>query len=96
MTKSARTWVRAPKGPIPKAVRDALRVRLEKHVRAKWNERCHAVSIRFRGAFAYIDAFPLERVVGWGDGRVENRHVTDPPANGITWTTKKSASSDAR
>jgi hypothetical protein len=57
---SPRGWGRAPAGPIPKAVQDELRRRLEKHVSSKWKERCREVNVRFRGAFAYVDAFPLE------------------------------------
>ena len=58
---SSRGWGRAPGGPIPEAVQDELRRRLEKHVSSKWNERCREVKVRFRGVFAYVDAFPLER-----------------------------------
>ncbi len=60
MTKASWVWVRAPRGPIPKAVQDALRARLEKRARAKWKGRCRGVVVRFRGAYAYVDAFPLE------------------------------------
>jgi hypothetical protein len=59
MAKSAETWVWASKGPIPKHVQDALRSRLEKHARTKWKGRCREVIIRFRGAFAYIDALAV-------------------------------------
>lgn len=44
---------------IPQAVRDMLRARLERHVSAQWKHQCREVAIRFRGAFAYVDAFPL-------------------------------------
>ncbi|MBI4737798.1 MAG: hypothetical protein HY766_17335 [candidate division NC10 bacterium] len=33
---------------------------MEKHVRAHWTDRCREVVVRFRGAFAYVDAFPLQ------------------------------------
>ena len=33
---------------------------LQKHARTKWKQRCRAIVVRFRGAFAYVDAFPLE------------------------------------
>jgi hypothetical protein len=36
---------------------EALRVRLERHARTKWKEQCREVVIRFRGPFAYVDAF---------------------------------------
>jgi len=59
MPKAAKTWGWAPRGPIPKHVQDALRARLEKHARTKWKGRCRDVIIRFRGAFAYVDVYPM-------------------------------------
>ena len=47
--------------PIPQAEQHALRVRLEQHVRTNWSEQCRGIAVRFRGAFAYVDAFPLDR-----------------------------------
>lgn len=38
-----------------------MRARLEQHVRTHWKDRCRGVVVRFRGAFAYVDAFPLSR-----------------------------------
>ena len=61
MSRASYVWVRKPHGPIPKAVRDQLRVRLARHVRTKWKGRCREVAIRFRGAYAHIDAFPAKR-----------------------------------
>lgn len=46
----------APTGRIPEGIRAALRARLERHARTHWTERCQAVVVRFRGAFAYVDA----------------------------------------
>jgi hypothetical protein len=40
-------------------VQSALRARLERHVRTHWKDRCREVVVRFRGTFAYVDAFPL-------------------------------------
>lgn len=60
---SPRGQGRTSGGPIPESVQDELRRRLEQHVSAEWKERCQAVKVRFRGAFAYVDAFPLERNV---------------------------------
>ena len=57
MAKRQWLWVRVPRGPIPKVAQDALRARLERHVRTKWKEQCREVVVRFRGAFAYADAF---------------------------------------
>lgn len=59
MRKSAKTWVWAPTGPIPRHVQEALRSRLENHARTKWKGRCRGIVVRFRGAFAYIDAFAV-------------------------------------
>jgi len=42
-------------------VQAALRARLEKYVSAHWKDRCRQIVVRFRGAFAYVDAFPLHR-----------------------------------
>lgn len=54
-------WVKAkPKG-IPPAARYALQARLEKHAQKHWRQQCREVIVRFRGAFAYVDAFPRER-----------------------------------
>ncbi len=59
MPESAKAWPGAPRGPIPKRTQDALRARLEKHARTEWMGRCRDVIIRFRGAFAYIDALAV-------------------------------------
>jgi hypothetical protein len=56
-----RIWVRVPRGPIPEAVQGALRARLERHAQTAWKDRCRAVVIRFRGAYAYVDALPSGR-----------------------------------
>ena len=58
--ESAWVWVRAPRGPIPKTVQNVLRAKLERRVRRKWNGRCRSVVVRFRGNYAYVDAFPQE------------------------------------
>jgi hypothetical protein len=59
MAKSSRVPPRPRKGSIPNAVQSALRARLERHVRTHWKHRCREVVVRFRGTFAYVDAFPL-------------------------------------
>jgi len=56
-----KVWVWAPKGPIPRVVQEALRARLEAHARRHWKDRCRGIIVRFRGAYAYIDAFPVTR-----------------------------------
>jgi hypothetical protein len=57
MTKRQWVWFRVPRGPIPKVAQNALRVRLERHARTKWKDQCREVVVRFRGPFAYVDAF---------------------------------------
>jgi hypothetical protein len=57
--RPAKVWVWAPKGPIPKAAQDALRARLDAHVGRKWKGRCRGIIVRFRGAYAYVDAFAV-------------------------------------
>jgi hypothetical protein len=56
-----RTWVRIKPASIPKATQHALRARLEKHAQVDWAKQCREVVVRFRAAFAYVDAFPRER-----------------------------------
>lgn len=41
---------------VPAQVRAGLVERLERHAHERWGERCRAVTVRFRGAFAYVDA----------------------------------------
>lgn len=59
MTKPTRGRLPARVGAIPQAAQEALRARLERHARVRWRERCREIIVRFRGKFAYIDAFPL-------------------------------------
>lgn len=47
----------AQRARIPEHVREVLRARLERHARASWDERCREVVVRFRGPYAYVDAF---------------------------------------
>lgn len=59
---SKKTWLRAPKGPVPESIREALRDRLLRHVSRRWKDRIGKVLIRFHGAYVYIAA--LERPKG--------------------------------
>lgn len=59
MTGWKKTWVRAPKGPIPESIREALKGRLLRHVSRRWKDRIGKVFLRFHGAYVYIAA--LER-----------------------------------
>ncbi len=61
MRRPWRTWAPAPRRRIPRAAQEALRARVERHARTKWKGHCRAVVIRFRGAFACVDAFPLKQ-----------------------------------
>ena len=61
LSPSQRIWVRVPRGPIPTAVQGALRARLERHAHTGWQDQCRGVLIRFRGAYAYVDALPSAR-----------------------------------
>ena len=55
---------------IPEAMRRALRTRLEAHAAARWADRCRSIAVRFRGAYAYIDAFASEELRGEGDSEI--------------------------
>ena len=41
---------------IPPATQWSLQARLERHAATEWKGRCRSVVVRFRGAFAYVDA----------------------------------------
>jgi len=43
---------------IPEQTRADLSHRLERHALDRWAEHCRAITVRFRGAFAYVDALP--------------------------------------
>lgn len=51
---------RRPARSIPSALRDAVRARLERHVRERWPDRCRGVVVTFRGRFAYLAAFSTD------------------------------------
>ena len=50
----------APKGPIPAHAREPLRARLERHAETRWAGRCREIAVRFRGPYAYVDAYADE------------------------------------
>ncbi len=56
-----RTWGPDPRAKIPLAAQQELRRRPEAHVRERWSHRCREIAIRFRGRYAYVDAFPVNR-----------------------------------
>jgi|SRR5581483_293501 len=61
LNPSPRIWVRVPRGPIPEVVQRTLQARLERPAQTVWRDRCRAVLIRFRGAYAYVDALPSDQ-----------------------------------
>jgi hypothetical protein len=79
--KSSRVPSRPRKESTPNAVQVALRARLERHVRAHWMDRCREVVVRFRGAFAYIDAFPLQRQFMLGTTPEEQARIEATPTH---------------
>ena len=62
-------------------MQEALRARLEQHVRANWSEQCRGIIVRFRGAFAYIDAFPLDRQSMPGTAPEEQAQIEATPTH---------------
>ena len=81
MPESAKAWARAPNGPIPKHMQDALRARLETYARTKWKGRCREVIIRFRGAFAYIDVLAVNNWYMPGTIREEKARIDATPTH---------------
>ncbi len=73
--------VRVRKAGIADAAQAALRARLERHVRAHWKDRCQEVVVRFRGAFAYIDAFPLQQQFMLGTTPEEQARIEATPTH---------------
>ena len=66
---------------VPKSAQEALRARLERHVRAHWKHQCREVVVRFRGAFAYVDAFPLEPQFIFGVTPEERAQIEATPTH---------------
>lgn len=64
---------------IPKTVQEPLHVRLEQHVRVRWDDLCRQVVVRFRGAFAYVDAIPLHHQVMPGTTPEERARIEATP-----------------
>jgi hypothetical protein len=66
---------------VPKPAQETLRARLERHVRAHWKDQCREVVVRFRGAFAYVDAFPLEPQFIFGVTPEERAQIEATPTH---------------
>ena len=61
LRKSKGTWVRSSSGKIPECAQAALRQRLALHAATpQYAGRCREVVVRFRGLYAYVDAFPVK------------------------------------
>jgi hypothetical protein len=48
--------------------------RLERHARTEWKDRCRAVLVHVRGAYAYVDALP------WGRETLTNGRASNEAA----------------
>ena len=61
-------WIRGrvSGGKIPERVQAALRQRLEHHAAERYAGRCREVLVRFRGQYAYVDAFTAKEDVPSG------------------------------
>ncbi len=81
MGSTTQTRGRSRQGSIPEAAQDTLRPRLDKHVRAHWKDRCREVVVRFRGAFAYVDAFPLRHQFMPGTTPEERAQIEATPTH---------------
>lgn len=66
---------------IPLNVQEALRRRLRQHAENAWKHRCREVVVRFRGAFAYVDAFPLHNQVMPGTTPEERARIEATPTH---------------
>ncbi len=73
---------------IPESVCRPLQDRLEKHARTAWNERCARVQVRFRGEYAYIDAFESNPWVMPDASEEEKERIRQTPTKlcRLTWT----------
>jgi len=81
MGRTTQTGGRQRRGSIPQAAQAALRARLERHVRTHWKDRCREVVVRFRGAFAYVDAFPFHRQFMPGTTPEEQAQIEATPTH---------------
>lgn len=66
---------------IPLNVQEALRRRLRQHAEDAWKHQCREVVVRFRGAFAYVDAFPLHHQVMPGTTPEEQAQIEAMPTH---------------
>lgn len=65
--------------PIPEPVRRTLTDRLETHARTAWGERCARVDVRFRGNYAYIDAFESDPWIRPDASEEEQERIRQTP-----------------
>jgi hypothetical protein len=74
--------------PIPELARRMLTDRLETHARTAWDERCARVEVRFRGEYAYIDAFESDPWFSPGATEEEKERIRQTPTKlcRLAWT----------
>lgn len=56
-----------------------MRAPLERRIRVHWKDQCRGVVVRFYGAFAYVDAFPLESQFVFGVTPEERGQIETTP-----------------
>jgi len=66
---------------IPEGVRADLVTRLERHASRKWKRQCREVVVRFRGGFAYIDAFPVKDYYPPGTTKAQKAEIDAIPVH---------------
>ncbi|RQG94487.1 hypothetical protein [Natrarchaeobius oligotrophus] len=73
---------------IPEYIRRTLQDQIENHARTAWNERCARVQVRFRGEYAYIDAFESNPWMMPDASEEEKERIRHTPTKlcRLTWT----------
>lgn len=77
--RSGWVWTKASSGKIPDRVQTALRMRLERYAAAQYAGRCREVLVRFRGRYAYVDAYPVKEDLPPGIGVGETDRIKSAP-----------------
>jgi hypothetical protein len=73
------SWTRSKPASIPKATQNALQARLEQYAQKRWRQHCREVVVRFRAAFAYVDALPSKRQSMPGTPRERREQIQATP-----------------
>lgn len=73
---------------IPESARRTLQSRIKSHARTAWNERCARVQVRFRGNYAYIDAYETDPWILPGTTEEEKERIRETPVKlcRLGWT----------